>query len=235
MTAASHVRLRRVHRACAKCRTGAFPADAILGVDGGARPGGRRLMCLAASTASFQQAADLLAELCGIKVCDNTVRTVALAEGRRMREWQRTSRAPAETFARAEGEVELAVDGTTVSTTDGWRELRRAVFAKRPAGSAATPEQWASRRLPEPTARLAVAGVWTSERFGPMWRAWAGRLGIREAGAVTVLADGAKWIWKEAAAELPGSAGVLDIFYACEHLHECCAALHGEHAPRAKA
>lgn len=234
MTSAGKVELTRTYRFCGTCATGSHPADAALGVEGGVSPGGRRLMSSAASTSSFQQSADHLFEFCGIRVCDNTVREVALSEGRAMREWQRTASAPAQAFSAA-GEVELAVDGTTVNTTDGWRELRLAVFAERPAGSPATPAQWDSRKLPEPTARVAFAGVWTSERFGPMWRAWAGRLGIREASRVTVLGDGARWIWKQADAELPGSTGVLDIYHASQHLYECGFALHGDGSPAGRA
>jgi hypothetical protein len=204
VTGAGKVELTRTYRFCGTCATGSHPADSALGVAGGVSPGGRRLMSLAASMNSFQQSADHLFEFCGIKVCDNTVRSVALSEGRAVREWQRTAAAAVQAFPQAAGEVELAVDGTTVNTTDGWRELRLAVFAKRPGGAPATPAQWDSRRLPEPTARVAFAGVWTGERFGPMWRAWAGRLGVREASQLTVLGDGAKWIWRQADAELPG-------------------------------
>jgi hypothetical protein len=71
--------------------SGGYPADARLGVDGPASTSGRRLLCLAAAGHSFQGAADALAEFCGLKVCDNTVRSVALAAGRAAREWRRTS------------------------------------------------------------------------------------------------------------------------------------------------
>ena len=45
--------------------------------------------------------------------------------------------------------------------------------------------------------------------------------------ALTVLADGAKWIWAEVEKNLPGSTGVLDIYHAGEHLHGAAVALHG--------
>jgi hypothetical protein len=40
-------------------------------------------------------------------------------------------------------------------------------------------------------------------------------------------ADGAKWIWNEIEKDLPGAAGVLDIYHAGEHLHAAAVALHG--------
>lgn len=48
----------------------------------------------------------------------------------------------------------------------------------------------------------------------------ARRLGVREASGVSVIADGAKWIWGQAAVHLPGAVGVLDIYYATAHLWE---------------
>src|SRR5262249_57742067 len=52
-------------------------------------------------------------------------------------------------------------------------------------------------------------------------------LGIKRTDEVTALADGAKWIWTEIDKNLPGAAGVLDIYHAGEHLHAAAAALHG--------
>jgi hypothetical protein len=66
--------------------------------------------------------------------------------------------------------------------------------------------------------------------LGPQWRAWAGRLGIRQTETITVLADGAKWIWNQVEQNLPGAAGVLDIYHASEHLYAAAKALHGEGA-----
>ena len=70
--------------------------------------------------------------------------------------------------------------------------------------------------------------------MGPQWRRAAARLGIERTGAVTALADGAKWIWSEIEKNLPGAAGVLDIYHAGEHLHGAAVARHGA-GPRAEA
>jgi hypothetical protein len=106
--------------------------------------------------------------------------------------------------------------------------MRRGVFAKREPGRPATAAEWATRRLPAPAARLLFAGIETAARFGPRIRRWAGRLGVRAPTAVTVLADGVGWIWRQAAVQLPGAAGVLDIFHALEHVASCAHALFGE-------
>ncbi|MGL4462998.1 MAG: hypothetical protein ACRC1K_12685 [Planctomycetia bacterium] len=46
----------------------------------------------------------------------------------------------------------------------------------------------------------------------------AARLGVADPAAVTVPADGAKWIWRQAERQFPGSRGVLDVFHALEPL-----------------
>jgi hypothetical protein len=121
-----------------------------------------------------------------------------------------------------------------VNTWEGWRELRLGVFAKRPRGRPAPAADWGTRRLPAPCARVLFGGIQPAAQFGPRMRRWAGRLGIGDAAAVTVLADGAEWIWNQAAAQLPGAAGLLDIYHAGEHLAACGRALYGEGADAAR-
>lgn len=178
-------------------------------------------MCLAGASWSFDRAAAHLKELCGLAVCDNTVRAVCHEHGRAVRNWQRDDPAAAAAFRDAAGEVEFQTDGTAVNTTAGWRELRLSVFAKRhPAASGG--------RLPAPHVRVLAADLVGSDRLGPRWRALAARLGVRDASRVTVIADGAKWIWAQADKYLPGAAGVLDFYHASERLYQAGRELHGE-------
>jgi hypothetical protein len=121
-----------------------------------------------------------------------------------------------------------------VNTWEGWREMRLGLFAKRRRGEPADAAHWDDRRLPKPQARVLFAAVEAAERFGPRWRAWAGRLGIRDPSAVTVLADGADWIWRRAEVYLPGATGVLDIFHALEHVSDCAKVVYGEGSEAAR-
>lgn len=222
--------LCRRYLVCPACGSGCHPRDAWLGLEGFLSPQARRLVCLAAASWSFDRASALLDELCGWRVSDTTIRAAAVAAGAQVRAWQRDSAAPAALFAAAAGDVEFSTDGTSVNTRQGWREMRLAIFAKRARGPAATPEQWDERDLPKPSARVLFGGLWTAEQFGPQWRAWASRLGIRQTDTITVVADGAKWIWNQVAQNLPGAAGVLDIYHASEHLYAAAKRLHGEGA-----
>jgi hypothetical protein len=159
--------------------------------------------------------------LCGLSVCDNTIRRVCHEHGGAVRDWQRDGPAAAAAFRAAGGDVEFQTDGTAVNTTGGWRELRLSIFAKR---GRAGPDG----RLPAPHARVLAAGVVGSDRLGPQWRRMAARLGVRDAAAVTVIADGAKWIWAQAGTYLPGAAGVLDFYHASERLYQAGRELLGE-------
>jgi hypothetical protein len=191
---------------------------------------------LAGASWSFDRAATLLADFCGLRTSDQTIRAACHQEAGPLADWLHSDPQAGAAFAGATGAVEFQTDGTMVNTTaDGWREMRLGVFAKRPPGRPATPAEWDCRRLPGPTTRLLFAGVQTAGRFGPRIRAWAARLGIRDPAQVTVLADGAEWIWRQAAVQLPGAAGVLDIFHALEHLGACAAVLHGEGTESARA
>jgi hypothetical protein len=186
-------------------------------------------LCLAGASWSFAGAARHLAEFCGLRACDQTIRAVCHAEAGRLADWLHDGPVAGAGFAAAGGDIEFQTDGTMVNTTrHGWREMRLGVFAKRAPGRPATAADWDRRRLPDPAARVLFAAVETAAKFGPRLRRWSGRLGIRDPAAVTVLADGAHWIWNQVAVQLPGAAGVLDIFHACEHIAACAAAVFGE-------
>src|SRR5438552_1642354 len=99
----------------------------------------------------FERPATNLQEFCRLLVCNNTIRRVCQEHGGAMRDWQRDAPAASAAFRAADGDVEFQTDGTAVNTTQGWRELRLSVFAKRrrgrpPAGPGATEP----RHLPAP-------------------------------------------------------------------------------------
>jgi hypothetical protein len=229
VTAAGVVRIRRLYLVCPRCHTPRYPLDARLGLAGFVSPQAQRLLCLAGASWSFDRAAANLKEFCGLAVCDNTIREVCHAHGGALRDWQRDAPAAAAAFRAADGDVEFQTDGTAVNTTSGWREMRLSIFAKRQRGRpVAGPADWEQRDLPAPSARVIQAGVRTAEQLGPAWRRMAARLGLGQTAAVTAIADGARWIWRQLDAHLPKAAGVLDVYHACERLWAAAHAHFGE-------
>jgi hypothetical protein len=212
---------------CGRCGVTAYPFDDRIGLGGFLSPQATRLVCLASATWSFDVASDRLQELAGVRVDDETIRRHCHrgAEGVAKR---RDAAPPKEIFAAAEGEVEFLTDGVMAPTRAGWRELKMALYLKRPLGEPAEPEEWSSRDLPRPTARAAYAAVADCESFSARWGPRAEALGIDPSGPLTVLGDGAEWIWNAAAAQFPAAAQVLDLFHAAKYIASAAAALHGE-------
>lgn len=212
-----------------------MPFDLWSGLSAGmATPAARRMLSLAGMSFSFDTAADRLAELCLLKVSNDTIRRVSEAEGEAAQEFLATSDAPGQAFARGEGDAEFYTDGVTVNTTQGWRDLRLNVFDKRQAGASATPQQWADRVLPPPTVRIAWASLAACEQQGLAWKRQGEKLGVIDDPSLSVLADGAKWIWDQARQCWTQAQWVLDVFHVSEHIHDCGKAIHGEKSPQAR-
>ena len=192
LTQAGVVRVSRVDRRCVKCDNGGDALDERLGINGRYSPQAQRLISLAAASWSDDVSSERLEELCGLSVSDTTVREIAQETGAKMSIWQRTEPVAVQEFCTSTGDIEFTTDGTSVNTTEGWREVKLGLFSKRDRAEPATPDEWGDRALRKPKTCVAFAAIEAGEQFGARWKAWAKRLQIREVSAVTVLADGAK-------------------------------------------
>jgi hypothetical protein len=230
VTAIGPIPVRRAYFTCPGCGIGEYPADRRVGLDGGISRQGRRLICWFGGRHSFAEASASLRESGGWTVSDETIRKACRAESKAMAAWRDDSPRACEDFLAAGGLPEFQADAAKVNTDTGWRDVKIGIFAKRPPGEPATSEDWAGRALPPPTARVAFVGLESSEVFGARWRPWATRLGLGDPTALSVLGDGAEWIWNEAAEHFPGAAQVLDVYHASEHLAAASRAVHGEGA-----
>lgn len=228
------MRIARRYYACAQCKNKRTPWDDWAGLgDDHLTPHARRMAVLAGSSWSFDMASARLEELCGLRISDDLIRKVTNAAGQAAARWRKQPSAVA-ALRNAEGNAEFYTDGASVNTREGWKEIRLGVFATRPSGAPATPAEWASRELPRPAARLAVAGLQSADEFAAGWSEMIAALGWDDGRPVTALADAAKWIWKRVAEHLPRGECVLDVYHVSEHLHDCGKALHGEQTPAAR-
>jgi hypothetical protein len=191
------------------------------------------MACLAGVRDSFARAEALLAELAGWAVDDEAIRRLCHAEAARAAAG-RAARATAEAFAAAPGDSELQVDAGKVNTLDGWRDVKVAVFARRPRGKPSCAAEWDQRDLPAPAARSVVAAVEEAALFGPRCGAEARRLGLGDPTALSVLGDGAEWIWNLAAEHFPGAGEALDIYHGAEHIAAASRAVLGEGSAEAR-
>lgn len=179
---------------------------------------------------SFAHAQQTLRELCGWHLDDEVIRQLTHATARRATN-DRDTRTDAERFAQAPGVVEVAIDAGKVNTDTGWRDVKMAVFGKRELGDPATVPQWDERELPVPSVRTVVAAIEEAESFAGRVRAESDRLEVTTAADLTVLADGAEWIWNLGADVFPQAVGVLDAFHAIEHVADAVKAVWGANTP----
>ena len=193
-------------------------------------PAARRMVVLAGISWSFDKAQKRLWELCQLRLSDDTIERVCQEEGIKVQQWTRESPASGQAFVSAGGQVEFSTDGLQINTVDGWREMRVSVWSKREACAPCVPELWDQRVLNEPTCRLAICAIAPCRRVGASWQRMNTRLGLGGT-SLSILADGAKWIWKEAGKRFSSRAQwCLDIYHGSQHIHQCAKALWGEGA-----
>lgn len=229
MTALGPARIERSYARCPACEDGCFPADGFVGLDGWLTPRALEMAVLAGVHDPFRKAETLLDGLAGWKVDADTVRRrcheqAALAAGSRA-----DREALPAAFAEAEGFAELHLDAGKVNTVgDGWKDVKLAAFCVRPAGEACSPLDFGQRGLPAPSVRSVVAAVEGREDFGLRAEEEALRLGAPLGAGLSVLGDGAEWIWTISDDHFHGAAEVLDFWHAAQEMAEAGKAALGD-------
>jgi hypothetical protein len=238
LTRCGPVDLPRPHFYCAPCRRGWSAVETTLGVAARARTSAGLdgwLARLGAAT-DFREAADLLAELTGLELGAETVRRHAAARGAALRAAEdaavvhaERAREAAEPVDAAPGALLVETDGAMVRYADGWHEVKLALVAGWADGAVAAPSYVAAR---EPAAAFGRRLAAEAARRGALEIVrWEGGLvgrGLAVLREVTVLGDGARWIWDRAAEHFGARVEIVDSFHAAQHLHAAGRALFGE-------
>ena len=236
------VTLRRAWYHCAECKHGFAPRDAELGVEGTSlSPGLAAMNDIAAAAGPFAKAAGLLEDLAGVSLTVKRVERAAEASGAAQ------AAAVRERSAAIAGRklVPLpprrcpdmlygAIDGTGVTMTaketagregkgaDGrarTREVKLAVFfTQDDIDDDGYPVR--DRESCSYTATFEPAAV-----FGDMVKAEGIRRGADHVRQLTILGDGAAWIWGIATAKFPEATQIVDLFHAREHLNSLARSL----------
>jgi hypothetical protein len=219
------IKIPRRYYAARDCPCTSAPWDDWAGIPHGHKqtPCARRMLVYAGTDVSFDMASEKLKELCHLDISNDVIRAVCDEEGESVMEWLEQAPESAEPFKQARGEPELYTDGTMVNTVDGWREMRLSIFSRREPTTAATPEQWNDRVLEQPTARVAIAAIAKSNVVGSSWTRMLKHLGLKDSPRLSMLADGARWIWDEAAKRLVminQVDWVVDIYHVSEHIND---------------
>jgi hypothetical protein len=218
VTAIGKIEVIRTYRSCSSCGDGGFPADLVLGVDGGFTRRARRSICHVGVDNSFDRGERTLRELTGWSVDAETIRRLCHAEAEACRRSRARRLDVATNFAEAAGDWELQIDAGKVNTETGWRDVKVATFAVRERAEPCTSEGYKRRDLPEPSVRHVIAGIEPAEAFGPRCKAEAETIGLPEAKRLSILGDGAAWIWNLSAEHFAGAEQTLDLYHATEYL-----------------
>jgi hypothetical protein len=235
-TVVGPVTLRRAWYHCAKCKHGLAPRDAELGVTGmSMSPGLSAMNDLAAAAGPFAGAARLLQELAGISLTVKRVERAAEESGTALAAAVRERAALIGTRKLAvlppvplPDKLYAVIDGTGVPMTSKETAGRE---GKGDGGKARTREAklavfFTQDEVDEngyPVRDRDSASVITSfepaAAFGKLVRAEGIRRGADDIRQVTVIGDGAPWIWGIAGEKFPGATQVVDLYHAREHLH----------------
>ncbi len=191
------------------------------------------MACLAGVQQSFAQAEQLLSELSGWQLDDETIRRLCHQTAHRAHA-EREERATAENFAKAEGDWESHIDAGKINTLEGWRDVKVAFFAKRKRGESATTAEWEQRDLPKPAVHSIISAVEEASVFGERCATEASRLKLTDFSTLSVLGDGAEWIWNLRERHFPGSDGLLDVYHRGEHVATGAKRIFGEFSAMAK-
>jgi hypothetical protein len=247
-TVLGRIAVCRAYYHCAVCGRGIVPRDEDLGVtDASLSPGLRRMVARAAAAEPFAGAADLLADLAGIRLSDKRIERSAETDGAAA-----AARLAAESAAIARHKVSvlpaladrgklpdklyIAIDGTGVpmvpaavagraaKSGDGRARTREVKLA---CLFTQTTTDEAGRPVRDPDSSSYVGSFAPAEQFATLVAAEARRRGADEIRQLVVLGDGAPWIWNLATAIVPEATPIVDIYHAREHLHDLAAGLSG--------
>jgi hypothetical protein len=230
------VTLRRAWYHCTDCGHGLAPRDAELGAaEGSMSPGLAVMSDKAAAAVPFAPAAGLLEDLAGISLTVKRVERAAEASGAAI---ATASRSRAALIARRKliplppsplpDKLYAVIDGTGVPVTaketagregkgaDGrarTREVKLAVFF--------TQDKLDAKGYPvrDRASSSYIATFETAGAFADLVKAEGIRRGADHVRQLTVIGDGAAWIWNLAAATFPQATCIVDLYHAREHLH----------------
>ena len=190
----------------------------------------KRLVARCSGFWSYRLAAENLEEFCGIRLSHTLIGDLADETASELATRIQDNPDIRNTFQAAQGETEFQMDGTCVNTRNGdgkaqWREMKVGALVKRECGESATPSEWETRKLPEPTAVSAFAAIESKAEFQERCPSERRRVGV--GGVTSALADGALWIWSLVGMVFGRTAECLDIYHAVEHLSPCGKVLYG--------
>jgi hypothetical protein len=232
------VTIRRAWYHCDQCHHGLAPRDAQLGIAGqGMSAGLRKMTARAAAAVPFAAAARLVGELAGITLTGRRAGRRAEADGNAAAQVIETEAAsitsgkiaPLPPAGPLPDKLYVAIDGTgvpmvpaAVEGRDGKGEDGKARTREVKMAAAFTQTRLDDDGYPvrDPDSSSYLSTLAPAPEFGILMAAEARRRGAGHIRQLTILGDGAPWIWNLAAVHFPEATQIVDLFHAREHVHE---------------
>lgn len=244
LTVVASVEVGRAYYHCDACGEGVIPKDKALDiVNTGFSPGVRRMMGQVGGKEAFNDGRKDLEVLADVVVTTKAVERVSETIGEQIEQQNQKEQqqimsgklAPFFSNGRIP-KIYVAIDGSGVPVVARETEGRQ---GKDETGKAKTREAklgcvftqttvdekgYAVRDVDSTTY---VGAIETADYFGRRVYAEAVKRGLARAEKVTVLGDGAKWIWGIAEEHFHGATQVVDLYHAREHLSNLGKLLYG--------
>lgn len=231
LTVLGSVSVKRAYYSDKECEGGFCPKDRSLDIEGTSHsPGVRRMMSKVGSYRPFDPGHDDLYELAGIRVSAKDVERVAERVGEQVVEYHVREGKAALTSnvvpIKPVPRMYVCMDGTGVPVVktetlgrqgkgeDGQAKTREVklgcVFTQAKVDKEGRPVR-------DEASTTYTGAIETAEEFGLRIYQEAKRRGMDRAKEVTVLGDGAMWIWNLADEHFPGARKIVDLFHGREH------------------
>ena len=220
--AGTHSLRRRKYR-CEQCGEWIVPRDGELEIGSGNFSVG--VVALASEVSAgfpFQAGEDFLARRFGLDICYKQVQRLAERTGSIVceREYGLATGVlfdEIEVVCNEEPDVlTISADGVMVHCDGDWTEMKCASLLSGEHG------------------RSTIASMERAEKFGELMYLEAVRRGVREAGRVVFVADGAVWIWNLVSHHFPEAVQIVDWYHAVEHLWQVANAWYGQGSSAAR-
>lgn len=199
------IRVNGIYWHCSDC--GGQHAVETLAPESSSRPMQQLLCLLGTSMASFAKASFAGRKLLGVRVSDATIRRLCCRHGLSVP----VNPVPME----PETDILGSCDGTMVNTRQhGWKELKAYQF-----------RHGANKH--------GRAYLENSSQFIPRLRQAAIALRAGKAKHIFWVSDAAEWIDKGVRQQLPMATRIIDIWHACEHIHEASRGIYPDNQDKA--
>ena len=243
LTVLGEVSVNRAYYHDKACNVGFCPKDRTLDIEDTSKsPGVRRMTSKVGSYRPFAAGHDDLYELAGIRVSAKEVERVSETVGEQVAQYDAAESYPALSSRvipiKPIVRLYVSMDGTGVPMVkketldrkgkgeDGHARTREVKLGCVFTQSTVDKE---GRPVRDEASTSYTGAIETAEAFG--WRIYkeAKRRGVDWARDITVLGDGAIWIWNIADEHFPGARQIVDLYHAREHYGNVAKACLGRH------